>query len=167
MYNYYVIPFNTLTGLDVKTINIDGQSTTISGLSEIMDAIRKDEKLVGKCVSITINNSLCGITYNNGIPNFKSKYYLKHDYDKFSAISVSLSTYNSMISNNDNDYITYNLNGSIDSFIGFNRFTKLYTYPYSYLVISDNNGTTKTFKNELWQDMQKAQFICAFLLFDL
>lgn len=157
--NYYVIPFNTLTGLDIKTINIDGQATAISGLSEIMDAIRKDEKLVGKCVSITINNSLCGITYNNGIPNFKSKYYLKHDYDKFSAISVSLSTYNSMISNNDADYITYNLNGSIDSFIGFNRFTKLYTYPYSYILLSDNNGTSKVFKNELWQDPRDIQFI--------
>lgn len=157
--NYYVIPFNTQTGLDIKTINIDGQATTISGLSEIMDAIRKDEKLVGKCVSITINNSLCGITYNNGVPNFKSKYYLKHDYDKFSAISVSLSTYNSMISNNDNDYITYNLNGSIDSFIGFNRFTKLYTYPYSYILLSDNNGTSKVFKNELWKDPRDIQFI--------
>ena len=157
--NYYVIPFNTLTGLDIKTINIDGQATTISGLSEIMDAIRKDEKLVGKCVSITINNSLCGITYNNGIPNFKSKYYLKHDYDKFSAIIVSASTYNSMISNNDTDYITYNLNGSIDSFIGFNRFTKLYTYPYSYILLSDNNGTSKVFKNELWKDPRDIQFI--------
>lgn len=157
--NYYVIPFNTLTGLDIKTINIDGQATTISGLSEIMDAIRKDEKLVGKCVSITINNSLCGITYNNGVPNFKSKYYLKHDYDKFSAISVSLSTYNSMISNNDADYITYNLNGSIDSFIGYNRFTKLYTYPYSYILLSDNNGTSKVFKNELWKDPRDIQFI--------
>ena len=157
--NYYVIPFNTLTGLDIKKINIDGQATTISGLSEIMDAIRKDEKLVGKCVSITINNSLCGITYNNGIPNFKSKYYLKHDYDKFSAITVSLSTYNSMISNNDTDYITYNLNGSIDSFIGFNRFTKLYTYPYSYILLSDNNGTSKVFKNELWKDPRDIQFI--------
>lgn len=157
--NYYVIPFNTLTGLEIKTINIDGQATTISGLSEIMDAIRKDEKLVGKCVSITINNSLCGITYNNGIPNFKSKYYLKHDYDKFSAISVSLSTYNSMIFNNDTDYITYNLNGSIDSFIGFNRFTKLYTYPYSYILLSDNNGTSKIFKNELWKDPRDIQFI--------
>lgn len=157
--NYYVIPFNTLTGLDIKTINIDGQATTISGLSEIMDGIRKDEKLVGKCVSITINNSLCGITYNNGIPNFKSKYYLKHDYDKFSAISVSLSTYNSMISNNDDDYITYNLNSSIYSFIGFNRFTKLYTYPYSYILLSDNNGTSKVFKNELWKDPRDIQFI--------
>lgn len=157
--NYYVIPFNTLTGLDIKTINIDGQATTISGLSEIMDSIRKDEKLVGKCVSITINNSLCGITYNNGIPNFKSKYYIKHDYDKFSAISVSLSTYNSMISNNDADYITYNLNGSIDSFIGFNKFTKLYTYPYSYILLSDNNGTSKVFKNELWKDPRDIQFI--------
>lgn len=157
--NYYVIPFNTLTGLDIKTINIDGQATTISGLSEIMDAIRKDEKLVGKCVSITINNYLCGITYNDGIPNFKSKYYLKHEYDKFSAISVSLSTYNSMISNNDTDYITYKLNGSIDSFIGFNRFTKLYTYPYSYILLSDNNGTSKVFKNELWEDPRDIQFI--------
>lgn len=157
--NYYVIPFNTKTGLDIKTINIDGQATTISGLSEIMDAIRKDEKLVGKCVSITINTSLCGITYNNGIPNFKSKYYLKHDYDKFSAISVSLSTYNSMISNNDGDYITYNLNVSIDSFIGYNRFTKLYTYPYSYILLSDNNGTSKVFKNELWKDPRDIQFI--------
>ena len=157
--NYYVIPFNTLTGFDIKKINIDGQATTISGLSEIMDAIRKDEKLVGKCVSITINNSLCGITYNNGIPNFKSKYYIKHDYDKFSAIFVSSSTYNSMISNNDTNYITYNLNGSIDSFIGYNRFTKLYTYPYSYILLSDNNGTSKVFKNELWKDPRDIQFI--------
>ena len=64
-----------------------------------------------------------------------------------------------MISNNDTDYITYNLNGSIDSFIGFNRFTKLYTYPYSYILLSDNNGTSKVFKNELWKDPRDIQFI--------
>lgn len=49
---------------------------------------------------------------------------------------------------------------NIPAFIGFSEFTKIYTYPYSYLVISDNNGTTKAFKNELWEDMRNAQFIC-------
>ena len=32
--------------------------------------------------------------------------------------------------NNDNEYLTFTLNTNLQNFIGYNYFTKLYTYPY-------------------------------------
>lgn len=157
--NYYVFPFNKTLGTDTLNINIDGVQHTISGLSEIMNAIRKDEKLVGKCVSIIINDSLCGITLHNSKPNFNSKYYYLSNEGNYNVIRIHALAYNDMFENNDNEYLTFSLNTSLQNFIGYNYFTKLYTYPYSYILLSNNNGTSKIFKNELWKDPYNIKFI--------
>lgn len=159
--NYYIFPFNRYTGNDIKSLKISsvsGPTVTISGLSSVLDAIRKNEKLVGKCVSIIVTNSIPGLVVENGQVVIKRDCFSGEQQGDYQILTYKAKTMNDMLENDQKTYPktqVYN----IPSFIGFTEFTKLYTYPYSYLVISDNNGTTKAFKNELWQDMKNAQFI--------
>lgn len=157
--NYYVFAFNRYDGLDIKSIRINNVDYFVTGLSEMLDVIRKNEKLVGKCVSIVVTNSIPGLTIENGSIVIKRDCFAYNQQGKYFMLYYKSNTMNSMYSNDLNAFQktrVYN----IPAFIGFSKFTKLYTYPYSYLVISDNNGSSKTFKNELWEDMKNAQFIC-------
>lgn len=160
--NYYILPFNKDIGTDITTLKIgsaSGQTVTISGLSKILDAIRKNEKLVGKCVSIVVTNSIPGLVVENGQVVIKKDCFSGEQQGDYQILTYKAKPMNSMLENDLSAFPksrVYN----IPALIGFTKFTKLYTYPYSYLLISDNNGTTKTFKNELWQDMKNAQFIC-------
>lgn len=160
--NYYIFPFNRYTGNDIKSLKIgsvSGATVTISGLSVVLDAIRKNEKLVGKCVSIIVTNSIPGLVAESGQVVIKRDCFSGEQQGDYQILTYKAKTMNDMLENDLNAFSktqVYN----IPAFIGFTEFTKLYTYPYSYLVISDNNGTTKAFKNELWQDMKNAQFIC-------
>lgn len=159
--NYYIFPFSRYTGTDITSLKIgsvSGQTVTISGLSKVLDAIRKNEKLVGKCVSIVVTNSIPGLVVENGQVVIKRDCFSGEQQGDYQILTYKAKIMNDMLSNDLNAYTktrVYN----IPAFIGFTQFTKLYTYPYSYILISDNNGTTKVFKNELWQDMQNAQFI--------
>lgn len=160
--NYYIFPFNRYTGTDIRTLKIgsvSGPTVTISGLSSVLDAIRKNEKLVGKCVSIVVTNSIPGLVVENGQVVIKRDCFSGEQQGDYQILIYKAKTMNDMLENDLNAFPktqVYN----IPAFIGFTEFTKLYTYPYSYIVISDNNGSTKAFKNELWQDMKNAQFIC-------
>lgn len=160
--NYYIFPFNRYTGNDIKSLKIgsvSGATVTISGLSAVLDAIRKNEKLVGKCVSIIVTNSIPGLVVESGQVVIKRDCFSGEQQGDYQILTYKAKTMNDMLENDLSAFPktqVYN----IPAFIGFSEFTKIYTYPYSYLVISDNNGTTKAFKNELWQDMKNAQFIC-------
>ena len=160
--NYYIFPFSRYTGTDITSLKIgsvSGATVTISGLSSVLDAIRKNEKLVGKCVSIIVTNSIPGLVVESGQVVIKRDCFSGEQQGDYQILTYKAKTMNDMLENDLNAFPktqVYN----IPAFIGFTEFTKLYTYPYSYLVISDNNGTTKAFKNELWQDMKNAQFIC-------
>lgn len=160
--NYYILPFNRDTGTDItelKVGSVNGQNATLSGLSKILDAIRKNEKLVGKCVSIIVTNSIPGLVVENGQVVVKRECFGAEIQGDYRVLTYNAKPMNSML---ENDLRTFPETRVYDipAFIGFTQYTKLYTYPYSYLLISDNNGTTKVFKNELWQDMKNAQFIC-------
>lgn len=160
--NYYILPFNKYIGTDITTLKIDsasGQTVTISGLSKILDAIRKNEKLVGKCVSIVVTNSIPGLVVESGQVVIKRDCFSGEQQGDYQILTYKAKPMNSMLENDLSAFPKSRVY-DIPASIGFTQFTKLYTYPYSYLVISDNNGTTKTFKNELWQDMKNAQFIC-------
>lgn len=160
--NYYIFPFNRHTGTDIKTLKIgstSGTTVTISGLSSILDAIRKNEKLVGKCVSIIVTNSIPGLVVENSQVLIKRDCFTNEQQGNYLILTYKAKTMNDMLENDLNAYSKTRVY-DIPAFIGFTQYTKLYTYPYSYLLISDNNGTTKAFKNELWQDMKNAQFIC-------
>ena len=160
--NYYVFPFSRHTGTDITDLKIgseSGATVTISGLSTVLDAIRKNEKLVGKCVSIVVTNSIPGLVVENGHVIIKRDCFSGEQQGDYQVLTYKAKTMNDMYSDDLSAFPktqVYN----IPAFIGFSEFTKIYTYPYSYLVISDNNGTTKAFKNELWEDMRNAQFIC-------
>ncbi|UVY50596.1 MAG: major tail protein [Bacteriophage sp.] len=160
--NYYILPFNRDNGADITTLkigSISGQTVTISGLSKILDAIRKNEKLVGKCVSIVVTNSIPGLVVESGKIVIKRDCFIGEIQGDYQILTYKAKPMNSMIENDLSAYPKTRVY-DIPAFIGFTQYTKLYTYPYSYLLISDNNGTTKAFKNELWQDMKNAQFIC-------
>lgn len=160
--NYYILPFNRDTGTDITTLKIgsvNGQTVTISGLSKILDAIRKNEKLVGKCVSIIVTNSIPGLVVESGHVVIKRDCFSGERQGDYQILTYKAKTMNSMLEDDLSAFPKTRIY-DIPAFIGFTQFTKLYTYPYSYLLISDNNGTTKTFKNELWQDMKNAQFVC-------
>lgn len=160
--NYYILPFNRDTGTDITTLKIgsvSGQTVTISGLSKILDAIRKNEKLVGKCVSIVVTNSIPGLVVESGQVVIKRDCFTNEQQGNYFILTYKAKPMNSMLENDLSAFPKTRVY-DIPAFIGFTQFTKLYTYPYSYLLISDNNGTTKVFKNELWQDMKNAQFIC-------
>lgn len=160
--NYYILPFNRDIGTDITTLKIgsvSGQTVTISGLSKILDAIRKNEKLVGKCVSIVVTNSIPGLVVESGQVVIKRDCFSGEQQGDYQILTYKAKPMNSMIENDLSAYPKTRVY-DIPAFIGFTQYTKLYTYPYSYLLISDNNGTTKAFKNELWQDMKNAQFIC-------
>lgn len=160
--NYYILPFNKDIGTDITTLKIgsaSGQTVTISGLSKILDAIRKNDKLVGKCVSIVVTNSIPGLVIESGQVVIKRDCFIGEQQGDYLILTYKAKPMNAMLENDLSAFPksrVYN----IPALIGFTQFTKLYTYPYSYLLISDNNGTTKTFKNELWKDMKNAQFIC-------
>lgn len=160
--NYYILPFNRNNGTDITTLKIgsaSGETVTISGLSKILDAIRKNEKLVGKCVSIVVTNSIPGLVVESGQVVIKRDCFSGEQQGDYQILTYKAKPMNSML---ENDLSAFPKSRAYDipAFIGFTQYTKLYTYPYSYLLISDNNGTTKVFKNELWQDMKNAQFIC-------
>ena len=159
--NYYILPFNRITGIDITTLKIgsvSGQTVAISGLSKILDAIRKNEKLVGKCVSIVVTNSIPGLVVENSQIVIKRDCFSGEQQGDYQILTYKAKPMNDMLSNDLNAFPKTRIY-DIPSFIGFTQFTKMYTYPYSYLLISDNNGTSKAFKNELWQDMKNAQFI--------
>lgn len=160
--NYYILPFNRDIGTDITALKIgsvSGQTVTISGLSKVLDAIRKNEKLVGKCVSIVVTNSIPGLVVENGQVVIKRDCFSGEQQGDYQILTYKAKPMNSMIENDLSAFPKTRVY-DIPAFIGFTQYTKLYTYPYSYLLISDNNGTTKAFKNELWQDMKNAQFIC-------
>lgn len=160
--NYYIFPFNRYTGTDITTLKIgsvSGPTVTMSKLSSVLDAIRKNEKLVGKCVSIVVTNSIPGLVVENGQVVIKRDCFTGEQQGDYQILSYKAKTMNDMLENDLNAFPKTQVY-DIPAFIGFSKFTKIYTYPYSYLVISDNNGSTKAFKNELWQDMKNAQFIC-------
>lgn len=160
--NYYILPFNSDTGTDIFTLKIgsaSGQTVTISGLSHILNAIRNNEKLVGKCVSIVVTNSIPGLVIESGQVVIKRDCFSGEQQGDYQILTYKAKRMNYMIENDLNAFPKTRVY-DIPAFIGFTQFTKLYTYPYSYLLISDNNGTSKAFKNELWQDMKNAQFIC-------
>lgn len=159
--NYYIFPYSKHNGTDVKQIRngLSGGNINITGLSSVLDSIRKNEKLAGKCVSIIITDSIPGIKVVNNVLTIVSSHFIDVHEGDINCLKLLSGTMNNMYINNDEEYPTYELGRSLESFIGYNRNSKLYSYPYSYLMLSNNNGTCKIFKNELWEDPYDIKFI--------
>lgn len=160
--NYYIFPFSKYNGNDVTKIRngVSGDSyTTLTGLSVTLDHIRKNEKLVGKCVSIIVTDSIPGLKVVDNVLSVVSHNFNGVHEGDVNCLKILSSKMNNMYINNDEEYPIYNLPNSLESFIGYNNNSKLYTYPYSYLMVSNNNGVSKIFKNELWDDPYDIKFV--------
>lgn len=158
--NYYIFPYNRNTGYGITHIKTsNGDDVNISDITNVLNAIRTDEKLVGKCVSIVITNTIPGIIYRD--------YYLTLIRDCFTVVGegeyivlkYKAKPLNDMGQKETSQFIKTNVIDGVDYFYPtFTKNTKMLWYPYSYLLLSDNNGTSKIFKNELWDDFKSIQF---------
>lgn len=159
--NYYIFPFNSSTGTDITQIKIGsstGATVTVTGLSKILDGLRKNEKLVGKCVSITVTPSIPGLVIEDSKVVIKKDLFEGKIEGDFNILTYKSTRINEPFTS-DISFYQKSLVYDITTLVGYNKFTKLYCYPYSYLVISDNNGSSKVFKNELWSDTNNIQFM--------
>lgn len=157
--NYYILPYLKKTGLgitDLKTSS--GINIKISSLSTILNAIRSNEKLVGKCVSIVVAQAIPGIVYQDNVLTLIRDCFELTREGEYNVLKYKLKPLSTMYDVPNQFARTDVLDGPSRFYQTFIRNTKILWYPYSYLLISDNNGTNKIFKNELWDDFSAIQF---------
>lgn len=158
--NYYILPYSRITGNGITQLkNSSGQYFSINSLTDILDAIRKNENLVGKCVSIVITNYIPGIILKgNDLTLVKDCFTAVREGD-FIVLKYKPFTLSNMNDSDTSQFVkTDVVNGPLRFYPTVIKNTKILWYPYSYLLISDNNGTNKIFKNELWDDFSAIQF---------
>lgn len=158
--NYYIFPYDRSDGIGITKIKTkSGLNLEISDISDVLNAIRSDEKLVGKCVSIVITYTIPGITMKNGDITIDETLFSAIGEGVYGVLKYKSYPLNDMYKNNTDQFIkTKLINGSKYFYPTITENTKMLWYPYSYLLLSDNNGTNKIFKNELWDDFSKIQF---------
>lgn len=158
--NYYILPYSRITGDGItQLIDLKGQSFSISSLTTILDAIRKNKKLVGKCVSIIITNYMPGIILKDNELRLVKRCFSVLLEGDFIVLKYKPFTFSNMNDSDTSQFVkTDVMNGPLSFYPTVIKNTKILWYPYSYLLISDNNGTNKIFKNELWDDFSAIQF---------
>ena len=158
--NYYIFPYNRSDGIGITKIKTkSGLNLEISDISDVLNAIRSNEKLVGKCVSIVITYTIPGITMKNGDITIDETLFSAIGEGEYGVLKYKSYPLNDMYKNDTDQFIkTKLINGSKYFYPTITENTKMLWYPYSYLLLSDNNGTNKIFKNELWDDFSKIQF---------
>lgn len=158
--DYYIFPYSRTIGVGITDLYTDtGQQLHISELNKVLDAIRKNEKLVGKCVSIVISNYIPGIILNDDkLTLVKNCFTVLREGD-FVVLKYKIWTLSSMSDNDTTQFVKTNvMDGPLRFYPKVIKNTKILWYPYSYLLLSDNNGTNKIFKNELWDNFSNIQF---------
>lgn len=158
--NYYILPYSRNTGIGITQLKTSsGKDVNISNMNTILEAIRKNEKLVGKCVSIVIANCIPGIILKDNNLTLVDNYVTTVNEGDFIVLKYNLFTFSKMNSDNTSQFVkTDVMNGPLRFYPTVIKNTKILWYPYSYLLISDNNGTNKIFKNELWENFNAIQF---------
>jgi hypothetical protein len=158
--NYYIFPYDRSNGIGISKLKTNsGLDLEISDLSVVLNAIRSNEKLVGKCVSIVVTYSIPGITMKNGYITIDETLFSAIGEGDYAVLKYKAYPLSDMYKNDTNQFIkTKIINGSEYFYPTITKNTKMLWYPYSYLLLSDNNGTNKIFKNELWDNFNKIQF---------
>jgi hypothetical protein len=160
--NYYIFPFSRITGGDITTLKIgstSGAVVTITGLTNIMNAIRSNEKLVGKCVSIVVTNSIPGLVVEDSQIIIKRDCFEGRIEGNYQILTYKPYVMSSMYDSSSDQFAKSRFIDAMSYLgVGLSDNTKMLWYPYSYFILSDSNGTTKLFKNELWEDIHKMQF---------
>lgn len=161
----YIFPFTGTKGV-ITDITIastaSGIPVNITNFNTIYTAIRNDTNLVNKCVSIKVCNSLVGIKYVNNQVLFNSSMYNYAEESSYKFLIPSTSSFLSTVSD-DCEY-----SNAIDLLRYFNlkrnnvvyeKESKLFCYPFAFTVMTNFNGTYKTYKNEIWEDPQEVSFV--------
>lgn len=158
--NYYIFPYYRDTGYGITHLKTStGADVNISDLTNVLNAIRTDEKLVGKCVSIVITNTIPGIIYRDDYLTLIKDCFTAVGEGEYIVLKYKAKPLNDMSQKETSQFIKTNVIDGVDYFYPtFTKNTKMLWYPYSYLLLSDNNGTSKIFKNELWDDFKSIQF---------
>lgn len=158
--NYYIFPYSRDTGYGITHLKTSGGSdVNISDLTNVLNAIRSDEKLVGKCVSIVITNTIPGIIYRDGYLTIIRDCFIAVGEGEYAVLKYKAKPLNDMAQKETSQFIKTNVVDGVEYFYPtLTKNTKILWYPYSYLLLSDNNGTSKIFKNELWDDFKNIQF---------
>lgn len=158
--NYYILPYFRKTGLGITHLKTSsGINLEISSLSTILNAIRSDEKLVGKCVSIVVTQAIPGIVYQDNELTLVRDCFEFTGEGEYKVLKYKLKPLSDMHDDVPNQFVkTDVVDGPLRFYPTVIKNTKILWYPYSYLLISDNNGTNKIFKNELWSDFSAIQF---------
>lgn len=162
----YVFPFNgsigILTSATIKNSKDNG-TAELTPFNEVYNKIRNDKNFVNKCVSIRVCNSLVGIMpVSANTVQFDGYMYSWSGESSMNLLIPSTSSY-SYTSNDKNiektipiDLLTY-FGIKINDVI-YEKESKLFNYPFSYTVMTNFNGTYKTYKNEIWENPQDVEF---------
>lgn len=162
----YIFPFNgsigILTGSSIKN-STDSAVATLTPFNDVYNKIRNDENFVNKCVSIRVCNSLVGIKPLSPAQIQFDGFMYKWSQEsgmQFLEPSTANYSYSSKAENIEKtdsiDLLIY-FGIKINDFI-YEKESKLFNYPFSYTVMTNFNGTYKTYKNEIWEDPQNVEF---------
>lgn len=158
--NYYILPYSRLSGSGITHLKTSsGLDVNISNISTILDAIRKNKNLVGKCVSIVVTNYIPGIILKGDDLTLVKDCFAAVAEGNFIMLKYKPSILSNMSDTNTSQFVkTDVIDGPLYFYPTVIKNTKILWYPYSYLLISDNNGANKIFKNELWDNFSAIQF---------
>lgn len=161
----YIFPFNgtngTLTDITVQN-SLDNATATVTNFNDIYNKIRNDSNFVNKCVSIRVCNSLAGIKYTGSYVRFNGNMYKHVSEGGYTFLVPSSSEYDDSYQSDceftsNIDLLLY-FKLKINNVI-YEKETKLFNYPFSYTIMTNFNGTYKTYKNEIWENPQSIQFM--------
>lgn len=165
-FNYYVFPFDSLGSgfFNSITSRIKGSGVTTTALSVVYESLRSSESLVNKCAGVALCPAFPSTKVGgDGIVDFNS--------DSVTAVTTSsgwtvlqyhggpdVFANGSITLDNWQHSKTWDLYGSDVFNVSKYGETKLYSYPFTLVEVTDNAGTTKAYKPELFQDY-KMEFI--------
>lgn len=161
----YIFPFTgtkgVLTDIQIQS-TAGGNPANITNFNTIYTAIRNDTNLVNKCVSIKVCNSLVGIKYVNNQVLFTDSMYHYAEESSYKFLIPSTSSFLSTVSDdceysNNIDLLRY-FNIKRNNVV-YEKESKLFCYPFAFTVMTNFNGTYKTYKNEIWEDPQDVSFV--------
>lgn len=161
----YIFPFTgtkgVLTDIQIQS-TAGGNPANITNFNTIYTAIRNDTNLVNKCVSIKVCNSLVGIKYVNNQVLFTDSMYHYAEESNYKFLIPSTSSFLSTVSydceySNTIDLLRY-FNIKRNNVV-YEKESKLFCYPFAFTVMTNFNGTYKTYKNEIWEDPQDVSFV--------
>lgn len=161
----YIFPFTgtkgVITDIQIQS-TVGGNPANITNFNAIYTAIRNDTNLVNKCVSIKVCNSLVGIKYVNNQVLFTDSMYHYAEESSYKFLIPSTSSFLSTVSDdceysNNIDLLRY-FNIKRNNVV-YEKESKLFCYPFAFTVMTNFNGTYKTYKNEIWEDPQDVSFV--------